>query len=255
MNFINKNTLLIVILLLLTGCAGGSLKDTVLTVMDNRDFKQRAPDEFMTVTKAPLIMPPDYELRPPKEGVKGISEKEPDDTARTYILKSESSNSELSLGEQSILKKANVAYANPRIKEELLLEAGIVEKNESLADYLIRLKKENSEVLDTYGEVERLKTLETVVINIPLENSAKNNTLQPEVEEVNLNKLTLERLRNKTNIVNNNAILKYDIRSEDVLNKNSDIPENINKEIPPIDKQTTLLKGLMGGLMGGFGIF
>ena len=94
-----------------------------------------------------------------------------------------------------------------------------------------------------------------MVINIPLENSAKNNTLQPEVEEVNLNKLTLERLRNKTNIVNNNAILKYDIRSEDVLNKNSDIPENINREIPPIDKQTTLLKGLMGGLMGGFGIF
>ena len=251
----NKIITILLTFLLLTGCAGGSLKDTVLTVMDNRDFKQRAPNEFLTVTKAPLIMPPDYELRPPKEGVKGISEKEPDDIARTYILKSESSNSELSLGEQSILKKANVAYANPRIKEELLLEAGIVEKNESLADYLIRLKKENSEVLDTYGEVERLKTLETVVINIPLENSAKNNTLQPEVEEVNLNKLTLERLRNKTNIVNNNAILKYDIRSEDVLNKNSDIPENINREIPPIDKQTTLLKGLMGGLMGGFGIF
>jgi hypothetical protein len=255
MNSINKNILLIVIFLLLTGCAGGSLKDTVISVMDNTDFKQKVPDEFLTVTKSPLIMPPDYKLMPPKEGAKGISEKEPDDVARTYILKSESSNSELSLGEQSILKKANVAYANPRIKEELLFEVGIVEKDESLADYLIRLKKENSEVLDTYEEIERLKTLETAVINIPLENSAKNNTLQSEVEEVNLNKLTLERLRNKTNIINNNAILKYDIRSEDVLNKNSDIPENINSEIPPIDKQTTLLKGLMGGLMGGFGIF
>mgnify|MGYP005642484833 CR=1 FL=1 len=254
MNYINKNIISIIIFLFLVGC-GSSLKDTVITVMNNSDFTNGDPDEFMTVTKSPLTMPPDYQLRPPEEGANALSQKEPSVLARSYILRSESDTSELSTGEQNILKKANVEYANPRIKEELSLEEGIISKDESLSDYLIRLKRKKSETLDAYTEIERLNTSKSEVKNILYSSNDEDNVQESEAEVVNLNKLTLERLRNKTTTTNNDANLKYGVRSEDLLKKNSDITKNDNNEIPPIDKQTTVLKGLMGGLMGGFGIF
>ncbi len=255
MNYTNKNIISIIIFLFLAGCGSGSLKDTVITVMNNSDFTNGAPDEFMTVTKSPLTMPPDYQLRPPEEGAKALSEKEPSVLARSYILRSDSGTTELSTGEQNILKKANVEYANPRIKEELSLEEGIVSKDESLSDYLIRLKRKKSETLDAYTEIERLNTAKSEVKNILYSSNDEDNVQESEARVVNLNKLTLERLRNKTTTTNNDANLKYGVKSEDILKKNSDIYKNNNNEIPPIDKQTTVLKGLMGGLMGGFGIF
>ena len=48
-------------LLQLGGCAKG-------TVQDALGMSKRAPDEFAVVRRAPLIVPPDYDLRPPDPG-------------------------------------------------------------------------------------------------------------------------------------------------------------------------------------------
>jgi Protein of unknown function (DUF3035) len=48
-------------LLQLGGCARG-------TVQDALGMSKRAPDEFAVVRRAPLIVPPDYDLRPPDPG-------------------------------------------------------------------------------------------------------------------------------------------------------------------------------------------
>jgi hypothetical protein len=48
-------------LLQLGGCAQG-------TVQDALGMSKRAPDEFAVVRRAPLIVPPDYDLRPPDPG-------------------------------------------------------------------------------------------------------------------------------------------------------------------------------------------
>jgi hypothetical protein len=48
-------------LLQLGGCAKG-------TVQDALGMSKRAPDEFAVVRRAPLIIPPDYDLRPPDPG-------------------------------------------------------------------------------------------------------------------------------------------------------------------------------------------
>ena len=48
-------------LLLLTGCSGDELTRTFGLTRD-------APDEFQVTTRAPLSMPPDYTLRPPRPG-------------------------------------------------------------------------------------------------------------------------------------------------------------------------------------------
>src|SRR5918996_1484885 len=43
------------------GCSKG-------TVQDALGMSKRAPDEFAVVKRAPLIVPPDYDLRPPEPG-------------------------------------------------------------------------------------------------------------------------------------------------------------------------------------------
>jgi len=45
----------------LAACGGESLSDTL-------GYGKSAPDEFAIVTKAPLVIPPDYSLRPPRPG-------------------------------------------------------------------------------------------------------------------------------------------------------------------------------------------
>ena len=52
------------ILLTLAGCGPG-------TVQDALGMGKRSPDEFAVVSRAPLILPPDYGLRPPAPGQSG----------------------------------------------------------------------------------------------------------------------------------------------------------------------------------------
>ena len=49
--------------LALGGCSG--------TVQENLGLGKRSPDEFQVVRRAPLILPPDYSLRPPEPGAPG----------------------------------------------------------------------------------------------------------------------------------------------------------------------------------------
>ena len=44
---------------LLAGCEG---------IRDQLGFNKKAPDEFTVVKKAPLVLPPDFSLRPPAPG-------------------------------------------------------------------------------------------------------------------------------------------------------------------------------------------
>src|SRR5256885_6735423 len=43
------------------------------------------PDEFAVVTKAPLIIPPDYNLKPPKPGVAPLNQASPTQTAEAAL--------------------------------------------------------------------------------------------------------------------------------------------------------------------------
>ena len=55
----DKSFLFLVCLLLLPGC-GSSLKEFVSSSSTGNAFQAGPPDEFLSVTKKPLVMPPDY---------------------------------------------------------------------------------------------------------------------------------------------------------------------------------------------------
>jgi hypothetical protein len=73
------------------------------------------PDEFRVVTKAPLVLPPDYALRPPTPGQPRPQELQPESAARTALL-GERQSEVRSDGEKLLVARAGADKADPLIR-------------------------------------------------------------------------------------------------------------------------------------------
>lgn len=107
------------------------------------------PDEFAIATKAPLVVPPDYALRPPRPGEARPDELSPSERAR-QVLMGDQSGAPPTPGEQFILRKANALTADPNIRAVLNAETGDrAEKDRSFANQLIFWKFTDGKVDDS----------------------------------------------------------------------------------------------------------
>ncbi len=99
------------------------------------------PDEFRVVTKAPLILPPDYSLRPPAPGQPRPQELQPESAARTALLGER--NAEVrDDGEKLLVARAGADKADPLIRYVVDDEFGAVaHKDKSFADWVIFWRK------------------------------------------------------------------------------------------------------------------
>ncbi len=99
------------------------------------------PDEFRVVTKAPLILPPDYSLRPPAPGQPRPQELQPESAARTALLGER--NAEVrDDGEKMLVAKAGADRADPLIRYVVDDEFGAVaHKDKSFADWVMFWRK------------------------------------------------------------------------------------------------------------------
>jgi len=84
---------------------------------------KQPPDEFAVVTKAPLIIPPDYNLRPPKPGAAPQNEVEPSEAAQQSLFGTgagtQATEANLSEGEKSLLANAGAQNADPAIRQDI----------------------------------------------------------------------------------------------------------------------------------------
>ena len=252
------------LIILLTGC-GPSLKEFVSASTTGNVLQAGPPDEFLTVTKKPLEMPPDFLLRPPSEDQITFLDEQRNLSEEAIFGKTE--DIDISDGEAFILEMADANNANPQIKQELYSEEGAYE-NESLRDYLLRLTEENSQILDAEAEIQRQDNENTIKDEIKTdksENTSKKNNVV--VESLSMNQFTLQNLTEPGQSGNNENI-NYDMSIEDIIDiRPSDngltgedsgvdvIDDDKLKEIPPVDRMPTVFKGLMGGLSSGFGLF
>src|SRR5580698_11471869 len=55
------------------------------TIREAAGQTKQSPDEFAVLTKAPLIIPPDYALRPPRPGAAPTNQIEPTDSAQQSL--------------------------------------------------------------------------------------------------------------------------------------------------------------------------
>lgn len=76
---------------------------------------KRPPDEFAVVTKAPLVVPPDYNLRPPVSGVSRPQEVRPEVQALQALFPDHVSANP-SPAELELLKAAGAANVEPNIR-------------------------------------------------------------------------------------------------------------------------------------------
>jgi hypothetical protein len=92
------------------------------------------PDEFRVVAKAPLVVPPDYGLRPPSPGEPRPQELQPESAARSALLGAREAQIR-SDGEKMLVAKAGAEKADPLIRYVVDDEFGdITHKEKSFAD-------------------------------------------------------------------------------------------------------------------------
>ncbi len=95
------------------------------------------PDEFRVVTKAPLVVPPEYALRPPAPGEPRPQELQPESVARQALLGQRAAASR-SAGEQILVQQAGADRADPLARYVVDDEFGdIAYKEKSFAEHIM----------------------------------------------------------------------------------------------------------------------
>ena len=128
------------------------------------------PDEFAVVSRAPLAVPPDYSLRPPKPGAAPTQELTPTEQARQTIFRAGDQQAGLppgaekrSTGENELLRAAGAGSAPPNIRETIAREANAEPVDQSFVDKLLFWRSaDNSlgptdQVINPQTEADRLK--------------------------------------------------------------------------------------------------
>ena len=152
--------------LVLSGCSG---------VKESLGLGKNAPDEFAVYSRAPLSLPPDFGLRPPKPGATRPQVIAPRNEAREALLGSRAvatqnktasvGKGDLSPGMQAIIRLSGGDQAEPNIRELVNREtaslSGIGEKD--VVDKILFWRDSGAlkgAVLDPDAEERRLKRIE-----------------------------------------------------------------------------------------------
>lgn len=102
------------------------------------------PDEFRVVSKAPLVVPPDYALRPPAPGEPRPQELQPESAARVALMGQREAELR-SDGERSLVNRAGADKADPLIRYVVDDEFGsVAHKDKSFADRVMFWKSSNT---------------------------------------------------------------------------------------------------------------
>jgi hypothetical protein len=146
--------------------AGTAILAACSGVKDDLGLGKQAPDEFTIVTKAPLILPPDFTLRPPEPGAPRPVGMKPTEMARTALVTSGSGaqygndNASASTGESSILNQAGAAGASSEIRSVIDREnALLAEEEDTFINSIMFWKKDEPKgtIVDATAESKRLQ--------------------------------------------------------------------------------------------------
>ncbi len=116
------------------------------TVGDAFGQNKSPPDEFRVVTKAPLVVPPEYALRPPAPGEPRPMELQPESAAEQALI-GEREATDRDDAEKLLVAKAGAEHADPLIRYVIDDQFGAVShKDKSFADRVMFWRKGDPEV-------------------------------------------------------------------------------------------------------------
>ncbi len=140
--------------LALAGCS----QDVTRAIGLTRD----APDEFRVTTRAPLSMPPDFDIRPPRPGAPRPQEKSQAGPAEEALVPEQVLNapaaSAMTPGQQALVNAAGPP-APPNIRRQVDAEAQMERPDQSFTDRLMFWKPTPlpGTVVDPQKEAQRLR--------------------------------------------------------------------------------------------------
>ena len=145
----------------------GTALSSCTGIKEQLGLTKSAPDEFTVVTKAPLIIPPDFTLRPPRPGSSGPQDVQVREQARRALIGAARDQSgeagaqpARSRAETLFLRKAGTNEADPQIRAVLRREtSALVEKDPSFTRRLLFWQRDSEEesLVDAEKEAERLR--------------------------------------------------------------------------------------------------
>ncbi|WP_298913493.1 DUF3035 domain-containing protein [uncultured Algimonas sp.] len=145
--------------LMLSGCASAS-RTLGLT--------KEAPNEFNILTNAPLIVPPEYNLRPPAPGASSLDDNYSQASAREALI-GDIDAAEPSQGEIMLLTRAGAARADQEIRLKIDGQNSVERKSDSLTNRILFWRDGqqfdgdgNPVPLDADGERRRLESVRNV---------------------------------------------------------------------------------------------
>ena len=142
----------------LSACEGG--------IGEALGFGKNAPDEFTVVRSAPLTLPPEFTLRPPRPGESRPGEESVREQAKGTLLNeagassADDAASPVTQGESAFIEQAGADDVDPNIRHMVDREfSGYASEDESFVDSLIFWQEEDppGEVVDAAAEAERLR--------------------------------------------------------------------------------------------------
>jgi len=133
------------------------------SLSESLGYGKESPDEFAIVTKAPLVIPPDYSLRPPRPGAPSPRETSPHAVAQQALLGSSigAGNADSrTAGEQTLLANAGAIGADSSIRELIDDETrALKHKDEKFLDDVLFWQKpqEPNRVVNAGAEAQRIR--------------------------------------------------------------------------------------------------
>lgn len=113
------------------------------SVRNSLSLERVRPDEFLTVSTAPLTVPPEYALTPPRPGQPRPQELAPESAARQILLGQRQAVTR-STGEQALVAAAGGAQADPLARFVIDDEFGdLAHKEQSFADRVLFWRRDD----------------------------------------------------------------------------------------------------------------
>jgi hypothetical protein len=153
--------------LLVSGCG-----DTMTNIKRGLGMEKVVPDEFAVTAAAPLAIPPDYTLRPPRPGVAPTQQLAPVEQARQTVFRASDTQlstlppatADRSPAEDQLLKQAGAGAAPRNIRDLVNGDANSVQDADSFANKLLFWRDSkpelapNDQVIDASAEADRMRT-------------------------------------------------------------------------------------------------
>lgn len=117
--------------LLLSGCE---------SIRQATGAEKTPPDEFTVLTKSPLVIPPDFNLRPPQPGIASRNDPDADETGASLALPTASAanlDTSYSDGEKLLLTKTNALSVDANIRKTITTDVGLEDQGPAFAQKVL----------------------------------------------------------------------------------------------------------------------